>query len=101
MNISSKAPVGGMVSNVNGQFYTGGEFMPVTGEFCGTGKHKIEAKKLADINAKLEGKKIAWDEKLSKFKVIKSFKMSDGSTGENVMIATPSFKTALSFACSI
>ena len=35
MEVSNKAPVGGMVSVVNGQFYEGGEFMPLHGLFCG------------------------------------------------------------------
>jgi hypothetical protein len=30
-----KAPKGGMVSAVNGQWYNGGEFMPDRGLFCG------------------------------------------------------------------
>lgn len=30
-----KAPAGGLVSPVNGQFYNGGEFIPDTGLFCG------------------------------------------------------------------
>ncbi len=34
MNMA-KAPAGGMTSKVNGQFYDGGEFMPVSGLFCG------------------------------------------------------------------
>lgn len=35
MNTTSKAPVGGIVSRVNGQFYAGGEFIPETGAYCG------------------------------------------------------------------
>lgn len=30
-----KAPTGGMTSNVNGEFYAGGKFMPETGLYCG------------------------------------------------------------------
>ena len=30
-----RAPVGGCVSRVNGEFYNGGEFMPDHGLFCG------------------------------------------------------------------
>ena len=37
-----KAPVGGHVSPVNGQWYEGGQFMPVHGLFCG----KAGAKRL-------------------------------------------------------
>lgn len=40
-----QAPAGGAVSSVNGEFYEGGEFMPITGEFCGA---KRDAKKKAD-----------------------------------------------------
>ena len=35
MNNSSQAPKGGMTSQINGQWYDGGEFMPVHGLFCG------------------------------------------------------------------
>ena len=38
----TQAPAGGLVSKVNGQFYVGGEFMPVSGLFCGK---KGEARK--------------------------------------------------------
>lgn len=31
----SKAPAGGMASNVNGNWYEGGQFMPEHGLFCG------------------------------------------------------------------
>ena len=45
---SVKAPKGGQVSVVNGQFYEGGEFMPDHGRFCGKGKYKVTA---ADFDA--------------------------------------------------
>jgi hypothetical protein len=35
MNVIMKAPAGGIVSRVNGQFYNGGEFIPDTGVYCG------------------------------------------------------------------
>ena len=54
MNIA-KAPVGGLVSKVNGQFYEGGEFMPISGLFCG--KKGQSHKKKWDIYAK-RGKSI-------------------------------------------
>ena len=37
----AKAPAGGIVSVVNGQFYNGGEFIPDTGEYCGRGRNKV------------------------------------------------------------
>lgn len=43
MNIA-KAPAGGMTSKVNGQRYEGGEFMPVTGLFCGKSGQKRQLK---------------------------------------------------------
>lgn len=55
----NKAPAGGMLSVVNNQFYSGGEFMPITGEFCGNGKNKVSmsrfnnAAHLAKINGYL------------------------------------------------
>jgi hypothetical protein len=35
MNATSKAPKGGLTSQVNGQFYEGGQFVPDHGLFCG------------------------------------------------------------------
>jgi hypothetical protein len=40
-----KAPAGGMVSGVNGQFYNGGEFVPDTGLYCGKTGAKRAAKR--------------------------------------------------------
>lgn len=37
----AKAPAGGIISVVNGQFYNGGEFIPDTGEYCGRGKNRV------------------------------------------------------------
>ena len=45
----AKAPSGGAISNVNGQFYEGGEFMPESGMFCGA---KKQARKWAKTPAK-------------------------------------------------
>jgi hypothetical protein len=39
----SKAPSGGMASKVNGQWYEGGEFMPLHGLFCGAAGAKRAA----------------------------------------------------------
>jgi hypothetical protein len=38
---TAKAPAGGIVSHVNGQFYAGGEFIPDTGRYCGKGKNRV------------------------------------------------------------
>ncbi|HVL13590.1 MAG TPA: hypothetical protein VM529_13565 [Gemmata sp.] len=35
MNANFKAPAGGLVSAVNGQFYEGGQFVPEHGLYCG------------------------------------------------------------------
>jgi hypothetical protein len=50
---STQRPAGGMVSKVNGQFYVGGEFMPVSGLFCGKKGEERKAKweKAAPKNA--------------------------------------------------
>ena len=45
MDFPNQAPAGGAISNVNRQFYDGGQFMPVTGLACGL---KKKAKKWAD-----------------------------------------------------
>jgi hypothetical protein len=39
--MTAKAPKGGIVSHVNGQFYEGGEFVPDTGLYCGIGKNRV------------------------------------------------------------
>lgn len=36
-----KAPAGGIVSHVNGQFYEGGQFTPDHGLLCGKGRNKV------------------------------------------------------------
>lgn len=41
---ATQAPAGGMTSKVNGQWYEGGEFMPVHGLFCGKSGAKRAAK---------------------------------------------------------
>jgi len=44
-----KAPAGGLVSKVNGQFYEGGEFMPDHGRACGRAKSVKAVAKLDEI----------------------------------------------------
>jgi hypothetical protein len=44
MTTATHAPSGGLVSNINGQFYNGGEFMPLSGLFCGKKGEKRLAK---------------------------------------------------------
>lgn len=48
-----KAPKGGIVSAVNGQFYEGGEFLPDHGKFCGRGRNRIAQATFEDIAARL------------------------------------------------
>ncbi len=68
----NKAPVGGMVSVVNGQRYEGGEFMPVTGLFCGKGKNKVSAAafEAAKVALALKGKGLVYDEQFAHFAVL-------------------------------
>ena len=55
-----KAPSGGLVSEVNGQFYEGGQFTPDTGLYCGRGKNRVSVAQLAAINAALAEKRPGW-----------------------------------------
>lgn len=50
--MTSKAPAGGIVSAVNGQFYAGGEFTPLHGLYCGKigAKRKKAVEKFAAVN---------------------------------------------------
>jgi hypothetical protein len=48
---ATKAPKGGIVSQVNGQFYPGGEFVPDHGLFCGKKGAKRTAKREKAITA--------------------------------------------------
>lgn len=69
MTATNKAPAGGMTSVVNGQRYEGGEFMPITGMFCGRGKNRVttarfeEAKELAAA----AGYELRWQESFKVF----------------------------------
>lgn len=45
----SKAPKGGIVSQVNGQFYEGGEFVPDHGQYCGKGKNRVTKVKFDEV----------------------------------------------------
>jgi hypothetical protein len=56
MQAANKAPQGGLVSPVNGQFYAGGEFMPITGEYCGKGRNKVTAARFSEVAALAAGK---------------------------------------------
>jgi hypothetical protein len=47
----AKAPKGGLVSRVNGQFYEGGEFIPDHGLFCGK-KGAVRRKKVDAATAR-------------------------------------------------
>ncbi len=48
-----KAPKGGMVSAVNGQFYEGGEFVPDHGKYCGKGSNRVTKDRLAEVAARM------------------------------------------------
>lgn len=52
--MSTKAPKGGIVSPVNGQFYEGGEFTPDHGKFCGKGRNAITKARHDEIFARAQ-----------------------------------------------
>lgn len=68
----AKAPIGGIVSQVNGQFYNGGEFVPETGLYCGKGKNRV-AKPEFDamaMAAASNGYSLEYNEKFDNFRVL-------------------------------
>jgi hypothetical protein len=52
----NKAPAGGATSPINGRFYEGGEFMPITGLACGAVK---KAKRAAAIEGNVAEIRVA------------------------------------------
>lgn len=47
--MSIKAPKGGIISTVNGEFYAGGEFLPDHGKFCGKGRNAVTAERFREV----------------------------------------------------
>jgi hypothetical protein len=68
---AGKAPAGGMVSAVNGQWYNGGEFTPDHGKFCGKGKHRVSLARFAEVAACVQaaGKVLSYREESQEFVV--------------------------------
>ena len=67
--MTAKAPVGGIVSHVNGQFYDGGQFLPDHGKFCGKGKNRValaEFDSIAEL-ARTKGYTLAYREQFDNF----------------------------------
>lgn len=65
----NKAPAGGMASQVNGQWYEGGEFMPVHGLFCGKDKNRVTMQEFERVKEAVAaaGKILRYDEKTGDF----------------------------------
>jgi hypothetical protein len=85
-----KAPAGGLVSRVNGQFYEGGEFMPDHGKCCGKGKNAVTRADFDDVNrrAALRGWELIFSEKFGDFRLIQT-----GRLAGQVMFRAASLKT--------
>jgi hypothetical protein len=69
---TSRAPRGGVVSAVNGQFYEGGEFTPDHGLYCGKGRNRCTQAAFDDLARKVEaaGKTLVWDEARGDFRIL-------------------------------
>lgn len=68
-----KAPKGGIVSPVNGQFYEGGEFAPDTGLYCGKGKNRVTKVEFDDLAERVKAKHgwtLIFDEKQDRFRLM-------------------------------
>ena len=83
----NKAPKGGLVSKVNGQFYNGGEFTPEHGLYCGLGKAKVKNEVVEKVNATLamDGKRVEWNEKNQCWTILRMTTFADGTVAEMVM----------------
>jgi hypothetical protein len=90
---ASKAPAGGMTSKVNGQFYEGGEFMPVTGEYCGLGRNRVSVQQVAEANRTLSVGMIRWNEKAGQFQLWVEVTLRDGTKTEQVRFSSSNIKT--------
>ena len=77
----NQAPKGGMTSQVNGQWYEGGEFMPEHGLFCGK-KGEVRRKKVE--KAKVTGKLID----LGGSKLFEVFQQEQGKSWVSYIVAT-------------
>lgn len=88
-----KAMAGGQVSLVNGVEYKGGEFMPEHGEFCGRGKNRVSAAKLAEINLGMNGRRIVWEEERKIFKLLVEVTLSSGLKVEQTLCSARNIKT--------
>jgi hypothetical protein len=91
----ANAPKGGLVSEVNGQFYEGGEFLPDTGLYCGKGKNRVEKSKVDAANAKAAAKgwRVAFNEATGNFEIYRSVTFTGGVVAEQKTFTARSFAT--------
>lgn len=92
MMTNLKAPKGGMVSAVNGQFYEGGEFLPDHGRCCGQGKNAVTRTVFDGIaeRAALRGWKLIFSETYGDFRLV----LADGHRlAGQVMFTAANVKT--------
>lgn len=91
---SIKAPKGGTISVVNGQFYEGGEFMPDHGLYCGKGKNRVAVPEFDAMAARLMASR-GWDLRYNEAREVFQAVLPTG----NVMYASKSIKVFATF-CS-
>lgn len=67
----AQAPIGGIVSCVNGQFYDGGRFIPDHGKFCGKGRNRVTLEAFSEVSRKVEasGFTLEYEEKWERFTI--------------------------------
>lgn len=94
-NVCCKAPTGGAVSHVNGQFYEGGEFMPVHGKFCGKGRNRIAESELAKFSTPT--KRIVWSDEFGRFQLQTLSTFANRETAWTTMTSAASVKTLAVF----
>ncbi len=86
-----KAPAGGTVSPVNGQWYHGGEFLPDHGHYCGRGRNRVSMATFSEVaeRAQARGWTLRFNEKYGRFQFVLA--------GGNVMFSSVNLNTLAKF----
>lgn len=88
----TKAPIGGITSHVNGQFYEGGQFIPDHGKHCGKGKNRVSRAEFDGLAAQFDslGYDLVYREKFEDFAI--AYQQDDRLFGR-ILFSAKSVKT--------
>ena len=92
---SFKAPKGGITSEVNGQWYNGGEFTPDTGLYCGRGKNRVTAARFAEVAAHMTklGYSLRYSDKHEHFEATRTVRFADVATTDQIFFTARNLST--------